>query len=737
MSERTALWAGAVMRSSFLAFKEFAWFVLCLGQVLLIQPTTSQAAARNHGPDRPSNSFVFSSENYRQYSQVLMGNGFLIGTTPWNGAAPTSSTLAGLYDHLEERAYSYQALIPSWNGVDYWNGSHWLNQVPPGEFSAAAYQQKLDTYHGILQTEYDWADGDKVTHVTVESFVARQDPGLGVVVFSFTPKYGVEVGPITVSFPLGGDEAEAFVWEGMALPGALPLRKVGLDPDHRGFWAVCRTRDGANAVAEAVRLRLPAVLAKSQVSLGLVSDLRRPSLNVKFIAKRGETYVFAKYVVVATGASELPALREAQRTVRLASEQGYDMLLAEHEHAWEKLWRSDIVIEGDSEAQRTVHAALFYLISMLWSGSPRSLPAIGLPSRAYLGRVWWDADTWMFSSLLLMHPDLAQSMVSYREHLLPGAIQNAKSHGYGGAQFPMESAATGREEAPEWSSEIHAGGDVALAQWRYFQATGDLAWLREHGYPVIHDVADFWVSRIHYNSSKDRYEMLRLTGPNESIINVDNNAYTNAIARLTLQIATRAARLLGNAPNLKWEQVAAKLFIPFDESKQVHLEHEGDLEGRYAHTTAMLAYPLGLTMPEEVKGNDLEACLKNFGKPGYEVGMLGNFYSIVASELGHKGQAEELFEHMVHAYAKPPYYAMSETPGNNRFVFLTAEGAFLEQILFGFTGLRFTDKGLAQEFKAGLPTNWSRLEIRNIKIRGKSVNVRVGKDDVLSIASSE
>jgi trehalose/maltose hydrolase-like predicted phosphorylase len=147
----------------------------------------------------------------------------------------------------------------------------------------------------------------------------------------------------------------------------------------------------------------------------------------------------------------------------------------------------------------------------------------------------------------------------------------------------------------------------------------------------------------------------------------------------------------------------------------------------------MLAYPLGLTMSEQVKGNDLDACLKNFTKPGYEVGMLGNFYSIVASELQRSELARDLLNHMLHSYAQPPFYAMSETPNNNRFVFLTAEGAFLQQILFGFTGLRLGDKGLVQEFRPRLPPAWKSLEIRNIQVRGKVFNVRVGRDDTVSI----
>src|SRR5262249_22531324 len=181
--------------------------------------------------------------NFRPYSQVSLGNGYLIGTTPWNGTTPASSTLAGLHDHLEEKAFSYQALVPSWNEVDYWNGSHWLNQVPVDDFKAVAYSQRLNTHHGILQTQYDWVDGDKLTHISVESFISRQIPGLGVVQFSFTPNYGVEAGPITVSFPIGGAVGEPFVWEGAALPGPISIRQAGVSADHRGSWGVSRLRE--------------------------------------------------------------------------------------------------------------------------------------------------------------------------------------------------------------------------------------------------------------------------------------------------------------------------------------------------------------------------------------------------------------------------------------------------------------------------------------------------------------
>ena len=115
---------------------------------------------------------------------------------------------------------------------------------------------------------------------------------------------------------------------------------------------------------------------------------------------------------------------------------------------WDELWTADIRIQGDVEAQRAVHAAMFYLFSSARSGSDTNLPAVAVPSRAYLGRIWWDADTFVFPSLLVLNPEIARSLVSYRCARLAEAERNARTRGYRGALFPMESAGTGNEAAP-------------------------------------------------------------------------------------------------------------------------------------------------------------------------------------------------------------------------------------------------------------------------------------------------
>jgi trehalose/maltose hydrolase-like predicted phosphorylase len=716
-----------------------ATITLCLG-IGLFRPPAQASGNQEKGTASAAaqaDSFQFSTHNYTNYLPVFLSNGFLFGATTWNGTSAGAATLAGLYDHLQQDSYPYQALIPSWSEVDFFNGSRWLNQLLPAEMQVESYDQQLDGFHALLRTHYKWIDSSDSTQVEAVNFACRQNPRVGVTHVSLTPDFGVEVGPVTVSFPLGGGSGPPFVWEGATLPGSLPIKHLRFDSDHRGFVALSETRDSKVQVAQAVRVALPNNLPFPYVFLGLSTDLERPALHVKFIAVKGQTYVFTKVVAAVSSRESKAPLEDALASAAEAEHSGYESLLEEHERAWAKLWDTDIVIHGDVEAQRVVHAALYFLLSGFREGVTWSVPAMALPSRAYLGRIWWDDDTWIFPSLAILHPELARSVVAYRFKMLAGAKRNAEGRGLRGALFPMESADTGEEAAPEWGQEIHATGDVAMAQWRYFQATGDLDWLREYGYPVIKEVADFWVSRVRLSPDQEHYEILSVQGPNESIVNVDNDCYTNAVAKKTLEVATQAAKLVGATPDPDWAKISKRILILYDKQHNYHPEFAGDEAGHYASLLILLTYPLQMNTSDELKHNDLHACLRTYGQPGYEVGMMGNFYSVVASELGDRELAYKFFIDMIRSYAKPPFYAMTETPRNNRFVFLTGEGAFLQQIVFGFTGLRFSDDGLKSVYPPQLPPAWQSLELRGIHVRGRRLDVRVGPGKTISMTPSE
>ena len=176
---------------------------------------------------------------------------------------------------------------------------------------------------------------------------------------------------------------------------------------------------------------------------------------------------------------------------------------------------------------------------------------MGLSGLGYNGHVFWDTDLWMFPAMLVLHPEMAKSLVEYRFQRLEAARRNAFNHGYKGAMFPWESAETGVEETPVWALsgpfEHHITACVALAAWNYYCVTQDKNWLREKGWPLLKETADFWASRVERNGP-GKYDIKNVVAADEWAENVDNNAFTNAAAKANLQFATEAARLLGIPP---------------------------------------------------------------------------------------------------------------------------------------------------------------------------------------------
>ncbi|MFY7954148.1 MAG: hypothetical protein ACOVT5_16715, partial [Armatimonadaceae bacterium] len=197
-----------------------------------------------------------------------------------------------------------------------------------------------------------------------------------------------------------------------------------------------------------------------------------------------------------TGRSGRPAVEVARVSAENAAKSGYEDLLSGHKREWAVLWKSDILIDGDREAQSIVRKALFDLRQSIAKSSTDSVAPEGLAGDFYKGHVFWDAEIWMFPALLLQSPDLARTLLDYRFARLSEARRRAQAGGYRGADFPWESARTGKETAPSGFSEgRHVTAGVGWAVLRYWEATSDERWTRERGWPMLSGVCDFFVSR--------------------------------------------------------------------------------------------------------------------------------------------------------------------------------------------------------------------------------------------------
>ncbi|OLY92616.1 Trehalose and maltose hydrolase (possible phosphorylase) [Cnuella takakiae] len=431
--------------------------------------------------------------------------------------------------------------------------------------------------------------------------------------------------------------------------------------------------------------------------------------------RAGETYTYSVAGSSITSAHHDDPLNEAERLTIYAKLEGRDRLLQFHRQAWQELWKSDIQIEGDAQAQQDVHSMLYHLYSFAREGSAFSLSPMGLSGLGYNGHVFWDTELWMYPALLVMQPQIARGLVEYRFNRLEAARRNAFSKGFKGAMFPWESAETGVEETPVWALsgpfEHHITADVAHAAWSYYLVTQDKAWLRDRGWPILKETADFWASRVERNGP-GKYEIKNVVAADEWAENVDNNAFTNAAAKANLQYAAEAARILGFQANTDWTQVAANIPIlkMADGVTQEHATYKG--EGIKQADVNLLAYPLKeITDPAQVR-RDLEYYEKRVPNEGTPA-MTQAVFTLLYARLGNGAKAYEWFKDAYLPNLNAPFRVIAETKGGTNPYFATGAGGILQSVIMGFGGVDITPAGIRQ-INTALPPHWKQVTITGV-----------------------
>jgi len=294
-----------------------------------------------------------------------------------------------------------------------------------------------------------------------------------------------------------------------------------------------------------------------------------------------------------------PAKRDAYAIFAKAFRMKFSSLLQNHIEAWARLWkRADILIEGTANLQQNLRFNIYHMLSCAhYDRGFSSIGARTLSGEGYRGHVFWDAEVFLLPFFLFTFPGIAKNMLLYRYRCLGAARRLARSNGYKGAQFAWESADSGEEETPEWARDLdrtvikiqthkmehHITADIAYATYKYYVATGDEAFMKDYGYELLCETARFWVSRLSYNKKKKRYEIKGVIGPDEFHINVDNNAYTNMMAKWNLLTAHRLCTALRKKSTFykallkkldlreseigRWRTIASSIYLPMTDSK--------------------------------------------------------------------------------------------------------------------------------------------------------------------------
>jgi protein-glucosylgalactosylhydroxylysine glucosidase len=648
---------------------------------------------------------VASNIDPSNYYGVTVANGMIGLVSSPEPMKVKDVVLNGAYDN-----YLRGRVSNILKGFNFVNMNLDVNGQRIGRREISNYRQSLDMQHAALTTTYDVGKKLSVKH---DLMALRHLPYCALSMIEITAKEDVTITPMAViEAPEMLQDVRNYYSEIDRPHVLIPL-----------LTSVGKSPSGNITVASSSSFIFQEPHGQEPKLIHEDWDYNMHLAKFHKKLKAGETYRFSIVGSIITSEHVKDAHNEAERLTIFAALERPVRLLSRHNAAWDKLWKSNVEIEGDIDATRDVRFALYHLYSFAREGTALSLSPMGLSGLGYNGHVFWDTELWMYPPLLALQPEMARSLLEFRFQLLDEAKQNAFSHGYAGAMYPWESTTTGQEETPVWALtgpfQHHITGCVGWSAWKYYEVTGDKVWLAERGYPMLKEIADFWASRVERNGP-GKYDINNVIGANEWQENIDNNAFTNGMAKTALEYAALAAEALGKTPNPDWRHVAQNIpILTFpDGTTRENATYDG-VTIKQADVN-LLAYPLSvISDPKQVR-KDLNYYEPRYAKDGPAMGHA--ILTVLAARDNNPDRAYDLWKKSYQPNRVPPFGVLSETAGGTNPYFATGAGGFLQATLMGFGGLNIDAKGITQ-LKTTLPKNWKRMTITGVGRERKTFTV--------------
>ncbi len=477
-----------------------------------------------------------------------------------------------------------------------------------------------------------------------------------------------------------------------------------------------------------------------------------------------------RIVAYAADPLEVPDPGGAAARLDAVAERGFEHLLVEHRARWASRWADcDVVIEGDDALQQAIRFALFHLHGAASEGGEAAVGARGLTGLAYRGHVFWDADVFVLPFLAATRPLAARAMLEYRVRRLPAARAAARAAGYEGARFPWESARSGRDVTPSSARdragrvvpirtgqlEEHIVADIAWAAAWYMDWTGDEAFATGPGRELLVDTARYWTSRIRTEPDGSAH-IFGVIGPDEYHESVDDNAFTNVMARWNLRRAAYAIRDDGDsAEKRRWLELADALVDGYDPETAVYEQFAGfnQLEplvikevaprrpvsadlllGRERLQQSQVVKQADVLMahhlvPDEMVRGSLEPNLR-FYEPRTAHGS--SLSPGIHAALFARARDDHKALEALRIAARIDLDDLTATTGGG--LHFGALGSVWQALALGFAGMRPSRDGVLA-LDPRLPTEWSAFEV-NVVFRGRRVRLRKERG-VATVSSDE
>ncbi|MDY4560699.1 MAG: glycoside hydrolase family 65 protein [Peptostreptococcus porci] len=485
--------------------------------------------------------------------------------------------------------------------------------------------------------------------------------------------------------------------------------------------------------------------------------------------KEGSSVSLEKIVSVTTSRDyeECDLVENAKKISVESAEKGFDNLLENNAKKWEERWNmSDVVIKNNTKLQQGIRYNIFQLFSTYYGKDFRlNVGPKGFTGEKYGGATYWDTEAYIVPMYLSIAPqEVTKNLLIYRYNQLNQAYHNARQQGLDGALYPMVTF-TGVECHNEWEitfEEIHRNGAIAYAIYNYVNYTGDYSYIDEYGIDVLVGISRFWADRVHYNKRKDLYMMHGVTGPNEYENNVNNNWYTNTIAKWTLEYTISMMKKISShqmaekLENLKvtldevnrWQDIIDKMYLPYDEELDVFVQHDTFLDKDLKKVEELDPSNLPLNQnwswdkilrscfikqADVLQGiylfNDkytIEQKKKNyeFYEPMtvHESSLSACIHSILACEIGLVDKAVGMYERT--SRLDLDNYNNDTEDG----LHITSMSGSWLSIVQGFAGMRTYDEELS--FNPLVPKDWDGYSF-NINYRGRLINLETTKNEII------
>ena len=649
------------------------------------------------------------------------GNGYM-GTRGYRpdqrGAHPAwrSTFLAGFYEYVKP-GITDLVNHPDFSGIQFR-----LNGTDSESHTVSDFLQTLDLRCGLVTWAYILTDrAGNQTRVKQEKFLSMADRHLAAIRVSLTPvnwsgalELSGGIDARVENLPVSDDQLTENVefvkmWS-----------DVRTEPRPAGGQLTAQTRISHRQIAQSYLFS-----GKGSLKTEAADEWVTTTINARLL--QGMTWVGEKRIAVASfrdgDAGEI--VKEKSEELK---DKTFDELLAESALAWEKIWKqADVQLIGNDEWQGAIRYNIFQLIqAMPYGDTHASIGARGLTHGRYKGCYFWDTEIFMLPFFAYTQPNAAKSLLQYRCHTLPDAVESAKRFSAKGARFSWMASDTGFEQCGTWDTgccEIHITADIAHAVRQYVELTGDEAFLRDCGTELLLQTARYWVDRFNYVSAEDQYHLLFVKGPDEYCGVTCDDFYTVSMARDHLEQAAAAVKWMektypedwavlaektGFQPEEteKWMDIAAKVVLrrrgelwkqdaTFDLLEPLDIQAHKDDDAPLYHKIGfdrlqryqVLKQPAVLMYmalcPEKFSKDEVEAAW-NYYEPKtlHDSTLSFGIHALVAARLGYEEKAVHYLEKSLFLDLKN---VMKNTAGEG--IHTASLGATWQAMVLGFGGL--------------------------------------------------